>query len=232
MDNYAIVLAAGRGKRMGKSINKQFMDLCGKPVLAHTLLAFENCNAIKGIVIVSFESEIEECISIAKECSISKVVSVISGGSERQDSVLNGLHEIERNYKCQIVSIHDGARPLVTSSIIEEGIALAKIHGGSYCSVKPKNTIKILNEDLVTATTLNRDKLLEVQTPQSFNFKLILEAHEKLKREALKVTDDTSVFEHYGYRAISYEGAYENIKITTPLDMILAEEILKQNTTY
>lgn len=232
MDNYAIVLAAGRGKRMGEDINKQFMDLCGKPVLAHTLLAFENCSAIKGIVVVSHESEIEECANIAKKYCISKVVSIIKGGRERQDSVLNGLYEIKEKYNCHIVSIHDGARPLVTPEIVEKGIDLANIHGGSYCSVKPKNTIKMLKDDLGSAITLDRDRLLEVQTPQSFNFSLILESHEKLKEEGLMVTDDTSVFEHYGYKAVSYDGTYENIKITTPLDMILASEIIKEHTAY
>lgn len=225
--NCVIVLAAGSGSRMKKNINKQYILINERPVLYYTLTAFSNCSFIDEIIVVAAKDEIEYCKNeVVKKYNIKKVSKVIEGGEERQNSVLNGLKCIDN---CDIVSIHDGARPFVSQNIIEQGIQFAKKYGACACGVKPKDTIKIKDNYNFSKDTLNRDNLLCIQTPQTFKYDIIFNCHKKIEKNKIKVTDDTMVVEKYGHKVYLYDGDYENIKITTPEDLILAKGILDKN---
>lgn len=227
--NCAIILAAGKGARMQANINKQYIKLKGKPILYYTLQAFSQCNLIDDIVIVAAKDEINYCREeVVKKYSIDKVSKIVQGGKERQDSVLKGLEEVEN---CNIVLIHDGARPFVSESIIEDGIKYAKMYGACACGVPPKDTIKIKGENGYSKETLKRQELFCVQTPQTFNYNLIFDCHRKLKEDNIIVTDDTMVVERYGHKVFLYEGDYNNVKITTPEDLIIGRGILDRLLT-
>jgi len=223
--NVAVILAAGKGKRMGANKNKQFLEIKEKPILYYTLKAFSNCNLIDEIILVAAKDEIEYCRKeIIERYRFDKVTSIVSGGKERQHSVLNGLLAIEN---CNIVIIHDGARPFVDNNIINTGIMYAEKYGAVACGVKPKDTIKVKNECGFSINTPDRESLFAVQTPQSFKYDIILSCHKKVNKENISVTDDTMVVEQYGYKVYLYEGNYNNIKITTTEDLIIGEKILE-----
>lgn len=223
--NVAVILAAGKGKRMGANKNKQFLEIKEKPILYYTLKAFSNCNLIDEIILVAAKDEIEYCRKeIIERYRFEKVTSIVSGGKERQHSVLNGLLAIEN---CNIVIIHDGARPFVDNNIINTGIMYAEKYGAVACGVKPKDTIKVKNECGFSISTPDRESLFAVQTPQSFKYDIILNCHKKVNKENISVTDDTMVVEQYGYKVYLYEGNYNNIKITTTEDLIIGEKILE-----
>lgn len=223
--NYAVIVAAGKGKRMKCEINKQFLNIDNKPVLYYSLNTFSKHPSIDGIVLVCSQADIEYCKkNIIEKYSMKKIYKIVMGGKERQDSVLNGLKAIN---ECDIVLIHDGARPFVDNKTIDEGIKYAKIYGACTCGIKPKDTIKIKDENGFSQDGLERDKLFCVQTPQCFKYNLIMKCHERLKQDGTAVTDDTMVVERYGNRVYLYDGSYKNIKITTPEDLQTAEMILK-----
>ncbi|MBP1744672.1 MAG: 2-C-methyl-D-erythritol 4-phosphate cytidylyltransferase [Firmicutes bacterium] len=222
----AVIVAAGKGKRMGTGKNKQFIDIKGKPVLCRTLEAFSRCPAVDEIVLVCAGDEIGYCRDeIVGKYGFEKVKSIVSGGTERQDSVYSGLSAVKGR---GIVLIHDGARPFVTNKIINDGIRFAEEYGASACGVTPKDTIKVKGESGFSECTLDRSRLFSVQTPQCFKIDLILGCYEKLMDEEIIFTDDTSVAEHFGHKVYLYEGSYENIKITTPEDLAVAESILSK----
>ncbi|WP_035292604.1 2-C-methyl-D-erythritol 4-phosphate cytidylyltransferase [Clostridium sp. KNHs214] len=222
--NCAIILAAGKGVRMRAGVNKQYIELGDRPVIYYTLKAFEHSDIIDDIIIVAAKDEIEYCRKeVVEKYKIEKVSKIVEGGKERQDSVVNGLEEIE---KCDIVLIHDGARPFVNKRIIEDGIKYAKKYGAAACGVPPKDTIKIRYQDGFSKETLKRNELFCVQTPQTFQYKLILNCHRKLNKDNVRVTDDTMVVERYGNKVYLYEGDYNNIKITTPEDLIICRGLL------
>ncbi len=224
--NYAIIVAAGKGRRMGAGINKQFLNIKGKPILYYSLSVFSKHPFIDGIILVCSSDEIDYCKEqIVEKYNIKKVVKIVSGGKERQDSVLSGLRAIS---DCDVVLIHDGARPFVSYKIIEDGINHAKTYGACTCGINPKDTIKIKNNDGFSEGTLDRSKLFCVQTPQCFKYDLIMECHEKLIQDCGFVTDDSSVIERYGKKVYLYEGSYSNIKITTQEDLLIAESIIQQ----
>lgn len=221
----AIVLAAGKGSRMGGKVKKQFLNLNDKPILYYSLKAFCDNTNIDEIVLVTAEEEIDYCRKhIVEKYELNKVSFITSGGSERQESVLKGLNVVKN---CDIVLIHDGARPFITDEIINSGIKYARLYGACACGVTPKDTIKIKNQDHFSEETLKRSSLVAVQTPQCFKYEIIYSCHSKLSSENISVTDDTMVVENYGHKVYLYEGSYNNIKITTPEDLILAERILK-----
>lgn len=224
--NYAIIVAAGKGKRMGTDINKQFLNIKDKPVIYYTLKAFADSKAVDRIIVVCAENEIEYCKNeIVEKYQIAKVLKIVSGGKERQNSVYNGINAID---SCEIVLIHDGARPFVNNRIIEDGIKYAKEYGACACGVVPKDTIKVRNIKGLSTATLNRNELFSVQTPQCFRYELILECHKKLNEDKVNVTDDTAVVNYYGNPVYLYEGSYDNIKITTPEDLYIAESIIEK----
>ena len=221
----AIILAGGKGKRMGSAISKQFIDIKGKPIIYYTLKKFSENKKIDNIIVVLPEDEVKyfkENILKKYELRINKIVI---GGKERQDSVYNALTSL-KNSSTDIVLIHDGARPFISERIINEGIKFAEIYGAAAPGVMPKDTIKVKNEKNFSVDTPNRANLVSIQTPQVFKFDEILECHEKIRYNGEKVTDDTMVVEKYGYSVYLYDGEYTNIKVTTPEDLILAERLI------
>jgi 2-C-methyl-D-erythritol 4-phosphate cytidylyltransferase len=222
--NCAVIVAAGRGTRMGAKINKQFIHIGDKPVLYHTLRVFSECPLIDEIVLVLSTEDIEYCKNnIINKYSIQKISSIVKGEAERQESVYNGLKALE---DCEVVLIHDGARPFVTNRIIEDGINYALVHGASACGVAPKDTIKVRSTEGFSISTPDRASLYSVQTPQCFRYEIIFNCHKRLQEDTIFVTDDTMVVENYGHKVFLYKGEYSNIKITTQEDLAIAESIL------
>lgn len=219
----AIILAGGKGKRMKANISKQFIMLKDKPILYYTLYRFIKNPHVDNIVLVLPKDEIEYCKKNIIEKYNLKIDFIVEGGAERQDSVYNGLKALEDT---DIVLIHDGARPFVSNKIIEEGIQKAIEFGGAAPGVMPKDTIKIKDSNSFSKETLDRSTLVAIQTPQVFKFSEIIKCHEKIKKDNITVTDDTMVYEMYGNKVYLYDGDYENIKITTPEDLLLGEKIL------
>ncbi|WP_125153899.1 2-C-methyl-D-erythritol 4-phosphate cytidylyltransferase [Clostridium rectalis] len=222
--NYAIIVAAGKGSRMKADINKQFINIKDKPILYYTLKAFDNHKDIEAIILVAAKNEIEYCKeNIVDKYGIKKVITIVEGGKNRQESVFNGLKAVEN---CDIILIHDGARPFVSKKIISDGINYAKIYGACACGVKPKDTIKVKSNDGFSIETLDRNRLINIQTPQCFKYELIYSCHSNIIRKHIESTDDTTVVEYFGHRVYIYNGEYENIKITTPEDLFLATKLI------
>lgn len=217
--NSAIILSGGRGKRMGADISKQFISINDKPILYYAIKKFMENELIDEIILVLPKDEIEYCKKEVLDKNKLRVDKIVEGGDERQDSVLNGLNAIE---KTDIVLIHDGARPFVTDKIIADGIKAAKKFKAAAPGVMPKDTIKVKDINGLSKETLKREELIAVQTPQIFDYNLILECHNKVKENNIKVTDDTMVVETFGHKVFLYDGEYTNMKITTPEDLILA----------
>ncbi len=221
----AIVLAGGRGKRMGSVQSKQYINLNGKPILYYTLKQFIKNKFIDKVVLVIPEDESDYCKKEVLEKYQLKVDEIVFGGSERQDSVYNALMKLEDS---AVVLIHDGARPFVSQKIINDAIKYAKVYKATAPGVMPKDTIKIKDEDNFSINTLDRNRTVAIQTPQAFDFNLIYECHKKIKESGISVTDDTMVAEFFGNKVYIYDGDYTNIKITTPEDLILAEHLVKK----
>ena len=219
----AIILAGGKGKRMGAKISKQYIELNGKPILYYTLKRFADCEGIDKIILVLPKDEIEYCNKEILEKYSLKVDMIVEGGKERQDSVYNALQKINDS---EIVLIHDGASAFVSERVIKEGIKYAKIYGAAAPGVMPKDTIKVVDENGFSDSTPDRSKLLAIQTPQTFKLEIIKECHEKVKENNISVTDDTMVVEMYNNKVYLYNGEYTNIKVTTPEDLKLAERLI------
>lgn len=220
----AIVLAGGRGKRMGYIQSKQYIDLNGAPILYYTLKQFIENDLIDKIILVVPEDEKDYCKREVLNKYGLKIDDLVSGGSERQESVYNALEKLE---KSDVVLIHDGARPFVSQKIINDAVEYAKRYKAAAPGVMPKDTIKIKDGNNFSVDTLVRSELVAIQTPQAFDFNLIYECHKEIKKRCISVTDDTSVVELFGHKVYIYEGDYKNIKITTPEDLILAEHFVK-----
>jgi 2-C-methyl-D-erythritol 4-phosphate cytidylyltransferase len=217
----AIIAAGGQGKRMNSSISKQFLTIKGHPILYYTLNKFEKMNIIKSIVLVTSTDDMDYTREkIIKQYRFKKI-EMVEGGKERQDSVYNGLRELSP--QTDIVVIHDGVRPFVSIKLIENSIAAAAKFKAVGVAVPVKDTIKVVGNGNVIKTTPNRKSLWAIQTPQSFCYDIIMEAYEKALREGFYGTDDTVLVERMGLPVKVIEGAYENIKITTPEDIIFAE---------
>ena len=216
----AIIVAAGRGQRMG-GMEKMFAPLAGKPVLAWAVETFQKCTLIDQIIIVLDENDLGRGEELARERGWSKVTDICPGGEERQDSVAAGLGKLK---DCQWAVIHDGARSLVTEDLIKNGLEAAEESGAAVAAVPVTDTIKMAGDDGFVLGTPPRKSLWLVQTPQVFRFDIITEAHRKAEGMA---TDDASLVERLGYRVKLYMGSYDNIKITIPSDLALAEILLK-----
>lgn len=223
----AIVVAAGKGKRMERTYNKQYIALEEKPILAHTLTHFENHDAVDEVIVVVGKGEVQFCKEqIVEKYHLQKVKKVIEGGKERYHSVYNGLKAASE--ESEVVLIHDGARPFLTEEIVNKGIAAAKVHGSSITGVPVKDTIKVIDGEGFVKDTLKRDNLWQVQTPQTFKKEVILQAHQKREKENLSVTDDAMLVEKLGMKVKMVLGSYENIKMTTPEDLDVGEAILRR----
>ena len=220
----AIILAGGKGKRMNSDISKQFICVNEKPMLYYTIKKFNECNLIDEIILVLPIDEINYCKENVIEKYNLRVDKIVVGGHERQDSVYNGLVAAKG---CEIVLIHDGARAFVSKEIIENGIHYAKTYGASAPGVIPKDTIKVRDSKSFSKETLKRDELVMVQTPQVFKYNIIMEGHEKVKKDRLQVTDDTMIIEKYFGKVYLYDGEYTNIKVTTQEDLIVAKYLAK-----
>ncbi|MEI3336625.1 MAG: 2-C-methyl-D-erythritol 4-phosphate cytidylyltransferase [Clostridium sp.] len=219
----AIILAGGKGKRMGKDISKQFILVKDKPIIYYTIKKFSDCKLIDEIILVLPKDEIEYCKKEVLEKYSLKVDKIIAGGKERQDSVYNGLKALKNS---DIVLIHDGARPFVSEKIILDGIENAKKYGAAAPGVMPKDTIKVKDDFSFSKETLKRESLIAIQTPQVFKKDIIVKCHERVRENNVFVTDDTMVVEKYGYKVYLYDGDYINIKVTTPEDLILCEYLV------
>jgi 2-C-methyl-D-erythritol 4-phosphate cytidylyltransferase len=222
----AIIVAAGKSKRIKDKLPKQFIKIGGKPVLTHTLESFERCEEVDEIILVVSEDWLTYCSTeVVDKYEFKKIKRVISGGEKRQDSVYKALLAVPKN--TAIVIIHDGVRPLINPSKITESIKMCKECQAVILAVPIKETVKRV-EDGSVHTTLNRERLWTAQTPQTFDYETLLDAFEKAKKDGFTGTDDASLVERIGIKVKIIEGDYDNIKITTPEDLILAEEILKK----
>ena len=227
MSNIAVIAAAGNGERLNCHISKMLAKILEKPVLSYTLDQFEKSKNIDEIVLVVHPKDLK-CIEeeIVNKYKYNKLSAIVLGGLTRQESVYRGLQSIRTTEG--IACIHDGARPLVEGWMIEETIKITDSYDGAIMAVPVVETIKkaLLQEGLVEKT-VNRDEFWIIQTPQTFKLKYIRELYKKAKEEGLKATDDSSIVEHYGGTVKIVESSRENIKITTSVDMVLAEILMK-----
>lgn len=220
----AIIPSAGMGRRMG-SVRKNFLTLLGRPVLAHTLAAFEDASSIGSVIVVVPPGDELFCRDeIVAKYGFKKVMAVVHGGAERQDSVRNGLRAAGGGFG--VIAVHDGARPLVTPDIIDRTVGAAIEHGGAIAAVAMKDTVKESSGGFVRRT-VPREDLLSVQTPQAFKTEVLEAAFERAAGEGFLGTDESSLVERAGFPVRVVEGSYENMKITTPEDMAFAECVLK-----
>ncbi len=232
--NVAIITAAGKGTRLKGNISKQFMNIYGKPILAHTITAFQRSSKIKEIYISVPKDYKKSCQkSIIEKYSFDKVKKLVTGGDNRQESVYNALVEIPSSTK--IVSIHDGVRPLITTEEINLLINTLTRENRKDSSVKgvimassARETVKVISKNSIDRT-IPRDKIWHAQTPQVFFYDVILEAHRKARKDNFTGTDDACLVERMNCKVNIVRGRHENIKITTPVDLFLAELIMTKN---
>jgi 2-C-methyl-D-erythritol 4-phosphate cytidylyltransferase len=224
-----IIAAAGMSNRMGSKINKQFIYINNKPVLAHSIEKFQKCKYVDEIIVVAKEDEVDYCRKeIVKRYKFDKVSKIVRGGITRQDSVYNGILALDE--RTDIVLSHDGARPFVKVENIIDGIEGAFKHGACVVGVPVKDTIKVVKDDKNIDNTPKRDILWAAQTPQCFKKSVIMNGYKKAIEDGFIGTDDSSLVERLGIDVKMIMGSYENIKITTPEDLIIAESILKDKS--
>ncbi len=218
-----IIVAAGQSRRMN-GVDKTFADILGKPVIAHTISAFENAPSIDSIVLVVQGDKADQFSKLILQMGFKKVKKICSGGTSRQQSVHNGL---EFTNDADVVLIHDGARPCVRVDTIELGIVEAIEHGAAIAGSDVYDTIKSVNGDGFVSKTLNRNELRAIHTPQSFKRDILECIHKNLQ---LEMTDDAGLAEALGYKVKVYQDYPDNIKITTQYDLAIAQAILQRNS--
>ena len=215
---HAIVVAGGKGTRIKSVVPKQFLELSGKPILMHTLQAFLDYSPDLNLVLVLPEDDMARWSQLCERHRFAPRMHVVKGGATRFQSVRNGLDVLPDD---GLVAIHDGVRPLVSSDIIGASYRLAAVHGSAVAAVRLKESLRMTDQD--TTTAVDRSKFRLIQTPQTFECKLIKDAYRV--QEVPSMTDDASVAEHAGHLISLFEGSYENIKITTPEDLVIAEAL-------
>lgn len=220
----AIVAAGGQGKRMNSSISKQFLKIKGHPILCYTLKIFESLNFIDEIILVIGSNDKKRAEKTVNYYKFKKV-KIVEGGKERQNSVYNGLRKLSP--QTDIVIIHDGVRPFVTKKMILKSIKSAQNFGAVGVAVPVKDTIKVIGADNLIKDTPKRSNLRAIQTPQVFKYDLIMRAYEKAFEDGFYGTDDTVLVERLGHPVKLIDGSYENIKITTPEDILVAETFVR-----
>ena len=218
----AIVVAAGQSSRM-RGVDKIFYPLDGMPIVWHSISVLLSHPSIGRTVLVTAAENVRRAGELIASHDAGAEVSVCEGGERRQDSVLRGL---ERLGDCDLVVVHDGARPFITAELLDRGIAAALEQGAAVAAVPVKDTIKQSDDSDVVEHTLPRDRLWAVQTPQIFDASLLREAHEKVQDT---VTDDSSMVEAIGHPVKVFQGSYSNIKVTTPEDLTIARAIIEEN---
>ena len=218
----AVIVSAGNSTRMG-GVNKQFLELDGAPVIVNTITAFQKSKIIDEIVIVTRESDIDDMIKLIEKYEFYKISNVVAGGETRQLSVYKGVTSTSN--EADLVAVHDGARPLVTVDLIDKTIKAAAEYGAAATGVKVKDTVKTVDENDNIIDTPDRAYMRFIHTPQVFNKKLYLDAVNTVENSK-DFTDDCMLIEAYGKTVKFVDGDYENIKITTPEDVALAESYL------
>ncbi|MFD0961916.1 2-C-methyl-D-erythritol 4-phosphate cytidylyltransferase [Paenibacillus chungangensis] len=219
-----VIVAAGRGTRMGTKESKQYLQLGDRPVLVHTLELFQQLAIVEEIVLVVGQHDVRRCEEWIGTYGMTKVKAVVSGGGERQHSVLLGLRAISTDW----VMVHDGVRPFVSAAAVEGCCHAAQSGGAAVLAVPVKDTIKQVDRAGTIVSTPDRRSLWAIQTPQAFRRAELVDAHEQAEAEGYLATDDAMVMERMGTRVIVAKGEYTNIKITTPDDLPLAEFLLQQ----
>ncbi len=217
----AVIVAAGSSSRM-RGTDKLWADLCGAPLIARTIVAFQACPDVGRVVLVTLPECVSRMEALCARHGFSKVSDVRPGGVTRQESVRLGLEALG---SCDVVAVHDGARPLVTPELVSRGIQMARERGSALCAVRAKSTIKRVREDGAVVGTPPREELWEAQTPQVFRYDELLEAHRRAAVEGVECTDDAAVMEAAGHVVWVYEGDYRNLKVTTPEDLSLARAL-------
>lgn len=220
MSNVTIVLGAGSGTRMKIDKSKLLLEINGKTVIERSVEAFLNIDGIDRVIVTARDFDIEQFSKLINDERVSFVV----GGSTRQESVKNAVMSVD---EADLVIIHDGARPLILKEDIEKTIESAKQFGASAVGVPVKDTIKVIDDNSVVISTPDRSKLFAVQTPQIFSFEMYKKALGKAEQDNMDFTDDCQLIEYIGGKVKMVQGSYDNIKITTPDDISLAENILR-----
>ena len=223
--NVAIIAAAGQGTRMAGKRPKQFLELAGTPIIFHTLRAFEYCDAIQEIVVVVAPEETAAFLSLVPEYALRKIKAVVPGGVTRAQSVLHGLQAVAEA-TADIVAVHDGVRPFVTSDEIARTVEAAKLEGAAILVSTPVDTMKEVSEGAVVKTARRAD-LRNALTPQCFRYKLLRRAYEEADVLDPSLTDESSLVERLGVRIVTIEGSRRNIKITRTEDIFIGEAILR-----
>ncbi len=225
----AIVPAAGTGKRMqsaGYTMSKQFVSIGHLPILAHTVAKLESSEAIDDIIIVCEKERVDHVATeIVDACRFTKIRRIVAGGKERQDSVFAGFQACP---SADFVLIHDGVRPFISQTKIREVLDSAVLHRAAILAVQAKDTIKAQDEQQFVERTLDRSVLWSVQTPQVFEYDLLKQAFETAFRDNYYATDESALVEAIGHRVKIVPGDYDNIKITSPEDVVIAEAILER----
>ena len=218
----AVIVAAGSASRMG-GIDKVMAPVGGEPMILRTVRAFQNCGAIKEIVVVTRPDLMQSVMGLCRD--FSKVTAIVAGGKDRQESVENGLNALSA--KVKLAAIHDGARPFVTDAVIDRTVRAAGSYGAAAPAIPVKDTIKTVQGGVVQNTP-TRKLLQAVQTPQVFDYDMLRGALKKARMEKAEITDDCSAVEQMGFSVKIVEGDEHNIKITTPLDLKIAELFLEE----
>lgn len=222
----AIVPSAGKGKRMAHTVPKHFIRLEDKPLLAYTLDAFEGCPDVNHVLLVVRHGEEEYCLNeVVEKYQFRKVLKIVIGGERRQDSVYNGIKELDSD--TDIVVVHDGVRPFVPPALISETIKMAMYVDGVVAALPVKDTIKEVTRDGFIKATPDRESLWYAQTPQAFKKRVLEEAFMRAFTDNFHGSDEASLIERIGGKVRIIEGSHENIKITTKEDLLLAEFILR-----
>ncbi len=221
----AIIVAAGSSSRMGKNINKQLIEIGNKPVIAHSIGAFQNSYLVNEIILVCKDEHVSIMRKIVRDYNFSKVKSIVPGGKTRQISVFNGIKELSD--KSKYILIHDGVRAMIREDVINEAIIEAQKYEALALAVPVKDTIKIVDGENFVNGTPERDTLWAVQTPQIFEKNLYVKAMNDAEEKMQDYTDDCQLIENIGVKVKIFMGSYDNIKITTPEDIYIAETIIK-----
>ncbi|MGQ9687956.1 MAG: 2-C-methyl-D-erythritol 4-phosphate cytidylyltransferase [Desulfobaccales bacterium] len=224
----AIIAAAGLGRRMQQDIPKTYLHLAGKPILLHTLEVFEQVPEVDEVLVVVHPEDLEFCQQeIIDPHPLKKVLRLVPGGKERQDSVYNGLIILHKEAETvEIILVHDGARPLVEPGLVSKVVAAARRYGAAIPGIPCQDTLKRVNSKGEVAETLDRRELWQIQTPQGFRAPLLWQAYQEARRREFYATDEAALVEALGKTVAVVPGSFLNLKITTPDDLWLAEAIL------
>lgn len=224
--NVAIIAAAGQGKRMGGIQAKQFLELAGTPIILHTLRPFEHCEVIQEIILVLPAQETAGFLGIAEKAGLRKLSKIVPGGRTRAESVLKGLLAV-RPATAEIIAVHDGVRPFITSLEITETVEAAKSNGAAILVAPATDTIKEVDQNMVVRTPA-RSQVRRALTPQCFRYELLRRAYDQVDVLDPELTDDSTLVERLGVTVTTVEGNSRNIKITGPEDLAIAEVLFNE----